>query len=356
MSVNIDHQKNSITPSTTTLDIDTTGSLVLPKGSTAQRYPSAKEGAFRVNTETQGAFYPEIFLNSGWAQFIQVSGTPTTGMFIKHDGTKWEATAITTDDIPEGTTNLYFTAATANTWLGTKTTDDLSVGTTNLYFTTALARASVSGTGDISYDSATGVISFNNTSNYVTKTQADGDYHPYGGTSSLDFAIKNLTVHGTSTVINSTTVTIADPVFSIGQNTISQSKDRGMEFKYNDGTAKIGFFGQKFANGEFTYYTNATNTNEVFSGTIGAFNLTGTSIDSLNDVATTGAVVNDFLKFNGTTWVDTVINLNDLNDVSAASPSTNQVLKYNGTAWVPATDIEGLTEGDAIAFAIALGG
>ena len=60
MSVNIDHQKNSITPSTTTLDIDTTGSLVLPKGSTAQRYPSAKEGAFRVNTETQGAFYPEI--------------------------------------------------------------------------------------------------------------------------------------------------------------------------------------------------------------------------------------------------------------------------------------------------------
>jgi len=356
MSVNIDHQKNSITPSTTTLDIDTTGSLVLPKGSTAQRYPSAKEGAFRVNTETQGAFYPEIFLNSGWAQFIQVSGTPTTGMFIKHDGTKWEATAITTDDIPEGTTNKYFTAIQANAWLTTKTTDDLSVGTTNLYFTTALARASVSGTGDISYDSSTGVISFNNTSNYVIKNNADSWYHPMGGTSSLDFAVRDLTVHGTSTVINSTIVTIADPVFSIGQNTVTQNKDRGIEFKYNDGTAKIGFFGQDFGTEEFTYYLNASNTSENYSGTVGAFNLTGTSVSRLNDVNTAGAVTNDFLKFDGTNWVDTVIDLNDLNDVSAASPSTNQVLKYNGTAWVPATDIEGLTEGDAIAFAIALGG
>ena len=48
MSVNIDHQKNSISPSTTTLDIDTTGSLVLPKGSTAQRYPAATEGALEL--------------------------------------------------------------------------------------------------------------------------------------------------------------------------------------------------------------------------------------------------------------------------------------------------------------------
>jgi hypothetical protein len=45
-----------------------------------------------------------------------------------------------------------------------------------------------------------------------------------------------------------------------------------------------------------------------------------------------------------------------MTDVSAASPTTNQVLKYNGTTWAPGTDIEGVTEGDAIAFAIALGG
>jgi len=355
MSVNIDHQKNSITPSTTTLDIDTTGSLVLPRGTTVQRYPSA-EGAFRVNIQNTGVYYPEIYLNSGWNEVVQVSETPSLGYFIKHDGTKWEATAITSDDVPEGTTNKYFTTTTANTWFATKDTDDLSEGTTNLYFTTVRARASVSGTGDISYDNSTGVISFNNTSGYVKKTDGDSWYHPYGGTSGLDFAVRDLTVHGTSTVINSTIVTIADPVFAIGQNTVTQSKDRGIEFKYNDGTAKIGFFGQDFGTEEFTYYLDATNTNEVYGGTVGGFDLSGTSISRLSDVATTGAVANDFLKFNGTTWVGTVIDLNDLNDVSAASPSTNQVLKWNGTAWAPGTDIEGVTEGDAIAFAIALGG
>ena len=354
MSVNIDHQKNSITPSTTTLDIDTTGSLVLPRGTTIQRYPST-EGAFRVNIQTSGVYYPEIYLNSGWSEVVQVSETPSLGYFIKHNGTKWEATAITSDDVPEGTTNKYFTTTIADAWLSTKDTGHLAEGS-NLYFTEARARASVSGTGDISYNSTTGVISFNNTSNYVTKTEADTDYHPKGGTSSLDFAIKDLTVHGTSTVVHSTTVTIADPVFAIGQNTVTQSKDRGIEFKYNDGSAKLGFFGQDFGTEEFTYYLDGTNTNEVYTGTVGAFNLTGTSVSRLSDVDTTGAVANNFLKFNGTTWVDTVIDLNDLNDVSAASPVTNQVLKWNGTAWAPGTDIEGVTEGDAIAFAIALGG
>jgi hypothetical protein len=359
MSVNIDHQKNSLVPSTTTLDIDTTGSLVLPKGTTAQRYPAAKEGAFRVNTETSGQFNPEIFLNSGWSQIIQVSEAPSSGYFIKHNGTKWEATAITSDDISEGTTNLYFTAATANTWLATKDTDDLSEGTTNLYFTTTRARASVSATGDISYDNSTGVISFNNTSGYVKKTDGDSWYHPHGGTSSIDFVAKDLTVHGTSTVINSTTVTIADPIFAIGQNTVTQSKDRGIEFKYNDGSAKLGFFGQDFGTEEFTYVLDGTNTNEVYTGTIGAFNLSGTSINKLSDVKNATPTNDDFFKYDssGTAgWAPATISLNDMTDVSAASPTTNQVLKWNGTAWAPGTDIEGVTEGDAIAFAIALGG
>tara|TARA_B110001454_G_scaffold22184_1_gene21624 strand:- start:3404 stop:4483 length:1080 start_codon:yes stop_codon:yes gene_type:complete len=359
MSVNIDHQKNSLVPSTTTLDIDTTGSLVLPKGTTAQRYPAAKEGAFRVNTETSGAFYPEIFLNSGWTQVINASGTPSTGMFIKHDGTKWEATAITTDDVPEGSTNKYFTTSIADTWFSTKDTDELTEGTTNLYFTTARARVSVSGTGDISYDNSTGVISFNNTSGYVTKTDGDTWYHPMGGTSSIDFAVKDLTVHGTSTVINSTVLTIADPVFAIGQNTVTQSKDRGIEFKYNDGTAKIGFFGQDFDTGLFSFFTDATNTSENYSGTIGGFDLGGTSINKLSDVKNATPTNNDFFKYDssGTAgWAPTTISLDDMTDVSAGSPTVDQVLKYNGTAWAPGTDTEGVTEGDAIAFAIALGG
>jgi len=355
MSVNIDHQKNSITPSTTTLDIDTTGSLVLPRGNINQRFPSTKEGAFRVNTETSSNYYPEIYLNSSWNEVIQVSETPGSGYFIKHNGTKWKAVAITTDDVPEGNYNLYFTTTRANAWLATKDTGNLAEGS-NLYFTEARARASISATGDISYDTSTGVISFNNTSNYVTKPEADGYYHPKGGTSSLDFIARDLTIHGTSTVINSTIVTIADPVFAIGQNTVAQSKDRGIEFKYNDGTAKIGFFGQDFGLGEFSFFLDAVNVSENYSGTIGGFNLSGTSVNRLSDFSASDAVANDFLKFDGTYWKKTEINLNDLTDVSAASPTTDQVLKYDGNNWAPAADLTGISEGDAIAFAIALGG
>ena len=74
-----------------------------------------------------------------------------------------------TDDLSEGTTNLYYTSARANADFDTKLagadTDDLSEGSTNLYFTDASARASISvtdngGDGSVSYNSSTGVISY----------------------------------------------------------------------------------------------------------------------------------------------------------------------------------------------------
>ena len=50
------------------------------------------------------------------------------------------------------------------------TTDSLTEGATNLYFTTARARAALSAIGAVSYNSATGVISAELTSGYVSKT------------------------------------------------------------------------------------------------------------------------------------------------------------------------------------------
>jgi len=53
----------------------------------------------------------------------------------------------TTDDVSEGSTNLYYTDARANsafdTRLATKDTDDLSEGTTNLYYTDTRANAAI---------------------------------------------------------------------------------------------------------------------------------------------------------------------------------------------------------------------
>ena len=61
-----------------------------------------------------------------------------------------------------------YKSADFDTDFGNKTTDDLSEGTGNLYYTDTRARGSISATDDISYDSGTGEISFNNTSGYLT--------------------------------------------------------------------------------------------------------------------------------------------------------------------------------------------
>ena len=60
--------------------------------------------------------------------------------------------------------------ATFDTRLAGKTTTDLTEGD-NLYYTDARSRAAISVTGDISYDSNTGVISFGNTSGFLTSVE-----------------------------------------------------------------------------------------------------------------------------------------------------------------------------------------
>ena len=82
----------------------------------------------------------------------------------------------------------------------------------------------------------------------------------------------NLTVNGTTTTVNSTTTTLDDPIFTLGGDTAPESddnKDRGIEFRYHDGSAaKIGFFGWDDSATGFTGFSAATNSSEVFSGTV----------------------------------------------------------------------------------------
>ena len=99
----------------------------------------------------------------------------------------------------------------------------------------------------------------------------------------------NLTVNGTTTTVNSTVTTLDDPIITVGGDTAPSSndgKDRGVEFRYYDGSAKIGFFGFDRSSQEFAFLTSASNSSEVLTGTDGALragslNLTGsgTSLD-----------------------------------------------------------------------------
>ena len=89
----------------------------------------------------------------------------------------------------------------------------------------------------------------------------------------------NLTVSGTTTTVDSTTVAIADPIFEIGSSASDDNLDRGIKFKWSDGGAKNGFFGFDDSSGNFTFIPDATDTNNVFSGSVGtiAANLEGTA-------------------------------------------------------------------------------
>jgi hypothetical protein len=64
-----------------------------------------------------------------------------------------------TDDLAEGAANLYYTTARWDARLATKTTDSLTEGSTNLYYTDARTRAALSASGDLSYNSTTGEFS-----------------------------------------------------------------------------------------------------------------------------------------------------------------------------------------------------
>ena len=113
----------------------------------------------------------------------------------------------------------------------------------------------------------------------------------------------NLTVNGTTTTVNSTVTTLDDPIITVGGDTAPSSndgKDRGVEFRYYDGSAKIGFFGFDRSTSQFAFLTSATNNSEVLTGTDGALragslNLTGSG---------TGLDVDNNANIDGTLTVD----------------------------------------------------
>lgn len=75
----------------------------------------------------------------------------------------------------------------------------------------------------------------------------------------------NLTVSGTTTSVNTTEVTLNDPVMALAQNTSSDDgEDRGIRFKWYDGgssTVKDGFFGFDYETERFVFTKD-----EDFSG------------------------------------------------------------------------------------------
>ena len=153
-----------------------------------------------------------------------------------------------------------------------------------------LDTAGDSGTGAIDLDSQSLTIA--GTTNEI-ETVASGQTITIGLPNNVTVGNNltvdgNLTVNGTQTTVNSTTVTVDDPIFVVGGDSAPGSddnKDRGMEFRWHNGSAaKLGFFGFDDSTGKFTFVPDATDNSSIISGTKG--NLDIGSLDLAGSITT----------------------------------------------------------------------
>ena len=178
---------------------------------------------------------------------------------------------------------------------------------------TQVTTASTSSTLTIGADSGsddtvtvgTDTLNFVGTSNEIETTVSDNQIQ-IGLPNDVTVG-NNLTVTGTTTTVNSTTVNIADPVFEIGDDSSDDNLDRGIKFKYNSSGAKVGFFGFDDSTGVFTFIDDATDSSSVFSGSAGAVKFGAVEGTSFSDGTISGVtfVDEDNMASNSATRVPT---------------------------------------------------
>lgn len=128
-------------------------------------------------------------------------------------------------------------------------TDDISEGSTNLYYTDARARASLSVSGDLSYNSSTGVISFTNDAGDIESVVAGSGLTGGGTTGDVTMNIgagTGITVNANDIAISDTGVsaasygsTTAVPVITVnaqGQITAASTATIATSFDISDGS------------------------------------------------------------------------------------------------------------------------
>ena len=167
----------------------------------------------------------------------------------------------------------------------------------NTTLTGTLAANSAVTLGDASGD----VITINGTSTFNAPVTLSGSNTlTVGGNATIS---GNLTVNGTTTTVNSTVMTVDDPILTLGGDaapTSDDNKDRGIEFRYFDTQARLGFFGWDDSASQYVFLRAATNTSEVFTGTdsalrAGSLNLTGggTALDVDSNALINGTLTVD---------------------------------------------------------------
>ena len=367
-------------------------------------------------------FYYEADKTTAYSTGVTTSGTP---------GSSGAHTTITPTD---ATPMVLHYQCSAHGYMGGRSdyatrnftgfdTDDLTEGSTNLYFTNARARSAISVSGDLSYNSSTGVISFTETTAATTRalisvTDAGGDgslsynnstgvitytgpsasevrAHISAGTGvtvsngviSIGQAVAttsdvqfndlqvdgnatvtgnttitgNLTVNGTQTTLNTATLDVEDLNITIasGATTSAATNNAGLtfgawssgtiptlkwihsnnRFSFNKSLAAQGFVGNLTG--------NVTGNADTATALATARNISGVSFDGTADITlnTSGITENTNLYYTNARADARIAaaSIDDLSDVdtTTSAPSSGEILKWDGSNWVPGTDLSG---------------
>lgn len=280
------------------------GALTIPVGTTAERPTPNAQGMIRYNT--------------------------TDSTFEGYDGANWGSLGGV-KDVDQDTYILAESSAGADN-------DELD------FYTGGVQRAQIGATGD---------IKFGNTLAEFTIAGATGDVAMAGNLT----VGGNLQVDGTVTSVNSTVVTIDDPIFTLGGDTVptaDDNLDRGIEFNWYDGgatTARVGFFGFDDSTGKFTFIPDATNNNEVFSGTagdvvFGAATLSGLDVTGntiLRGDVTLGDADTDTITVNGDVRSNIVPDATDSYDLGITTKAWRDLYLTEHVIYEGASGENGIT-------------
>ena len=268
--------------------LNATSAITIPVGTTAQR-PTNSTGQIRFNT--------------------------TDGRFEGYDGNAWAGLGGVVD-VDQDTFIRAETSPTTDN-------DDLE------FFTAGTKRATMDSTGLIFDDTAAllqvGAVQIEGTEIRTTSGNATLTLDPHGNGPTGTVVIEgDLTVNGTTTTVNSTTVTIDDPVQTLGGDTAPSSNDgldKGIEFRWYDTQARMGFFGYDTSDSRFKFIPDSSESAGVYTGTAGAVQF--------------GDIKAKVLRFDGTdaSYADHGVLVTDANNevVYKTSSTDGHVLQVNAS-------------------------
>lgn len=282
LDVNVE---SDFTLDATTVSIDSTDSSNLTM--TAN---SSSTKTLTIDATNAGSGQAAIVIGSTDTDTVTVNANASTGVVDVN------ASQLTVDvpnvDVNASTVDIVTSGGGDGVTVTTGTTQ-VNSNTVNVIGKNGTADATVNITGVLNVDN----IQLDGNTIYTT----DGsntlylDPAPTNNIGGVVVIKGDLQVDGTTTTINSTQVTVDDPIFVLGGDTAPASDDnldRGIQFQWHNGTtAKLGFFGFDDSASEFIFMPDATDTSGVMSGTNGnaAFGKLRLTDTTASTTTTTGA-------------------------------------------------------------------